>query len=483
MSRNGSITSFFKPVIQPSQPTLSPQSPVARRQDSSTPGSTPRRPPPSPSSLPALHCSSSPPAPASAVRDRNAEIRGSDDEDDDDLGSDEDDFPSLFPLQPAKADAGLCATPQAKRRALAFPDSPLTINTKPKFDIKALLKHAEADNAIQEREQRAAALLAEGSPTARNPRTADGAPTSLHQTMLGVLSDPDDSQDEGNSGRLWRAVERTEAGVQRREWQFFHRQSDPSSTAIEVRPAFPKAKATGVWALLAPERYRSEAFEDGLPYQVQCKMQNLPDEIFLWVLHEATREKSRRLRDEYLRLLGACPDQVGRLMDENCVLGLFRALGASQSALAPASQPSATSGTGAPHPEHDRTRLQAVLRILAETAHALRFPSLTRTVSILLRLGIDNIVREDYDVMTDYQDTLCHAVLAVPLASWDQFVRNSSSARVPSTTVHDFTDKLRTSVALWATPSTSTHNTQPYAGTPSRPFHCCTPGQSSCGAD
>lgn len=368
--------------------------------------------------------------PASTVRDRGAVIRGSDDEDDDDFSSDDDEFPDLFsrpssstlPAQPARKDINILATPKAKRRAVEFHSSPLTINTRHKFDIKALLKHAEVDNAIEEGKQRTAALLAQGSPAARRGGSADGAHASLHDTMLGVLPDLEDGQDTGGHQRLLRAVKRTEATMGREEWYFFDGQSQPQST----RPTFPTAEATGVWAFLAPEEHRSEAFEDGLPYNIQCRMQNLPDRIFEWVLSEVRHANSRRLRDEYLRLLSVCPDQVGRLLDEEAVLGLFRDLGASDRALAAGPQSNGSSGKGAPFPEHDWLRLQTVLCILTGTAHALKMQTLTRTLAILLRLGIDNIIREDQAVATDYQDALLQIVSAVPSGSWNNFVRSTT---------------------------------------------------------
>ncbi|KAL2261696.1 hypothetical protein VTK26DRAFT_3596 [Humicola hyalothermophila] len=420
MSKNNSITSFFRPVPKQSK---SPQPKPPNRAVSSTP------PAPSPPSFPAL-LSSSPPAPITAVRDRSTVIQASDDEDDGDLSLD-DEFPPLFPqpsadpppLQTFQKETNLFATPKAKRRALEFHSSPLTINTKHEFDIKALLQHAEADCAIEESEQRAAALLAQQSPTRDGRGVAKDTPASLHDTMLGVLSDPEDSQDEGNRGRLLRAVKRTEATAQRKEWHFFDSQG-LVNTANEARQAFPQAEATGVWTFLAPEKTRPEVFEDGLPFHVQCKMRNLPDEIFLWVLHEAPRVKTRKLRDEYLRLLCACSDQIGRLMDEKLITELFRNIGASEEALAEvtaAYQRSGSSGRGAPCPEHDRVRLQTVLRILTETAQALRAPSLTRTMAILLRLGIDNIVREDQAVAAEFQDALLQVVLAVPWRAWDNF--------------------------------------------------------------
>ncbi|KAK4154835.1 hypothetical protein C8A00DRAFT_42449 [Chaetomidium leptoderma] len=427
MSKNGNIASFFKPA--PKAPQC-PQPQTSRTKASPTP--PPLSPSPSPPPLPVLFSSSPPAPPTSTVRDRNAVIRGSDDEDDDDFDSD-DDFPELFskptlPVQPIRKEVSLYATPKAKRRVLEFHSSPLTLNTKHKFDIKALLKHAEADNAIEESEQRTAALLAQRSPIARGEGVANGAHASLHDTMLDVLSDPEGSQDEGNRGRLLRAVKRTEATVGRREWYFFDPQRHPNSTAIGVRPAFPKAKAKGVWALLAPEGHRSEVFEDGLPYQVQCRMQDLPDDIFLWVLYEAPYEKSRKLRDEYVRLLGVCPEQIGRLLDKDVVLELFRDIGAPERALSASPRPSGSLENGAPYPENDRIRLQTLLRVLAGTAHALETQALTRTMSILLRLGIDNIVREDQVVAIEFQDALLRIALAVPWRSWNNFCGDVSDS-------------------------------------------------------
>ena len=428
MSRNGNITSFFKPAPKSSQ------SPRPRR---ATPAASPTPPPPSLPSLPSLPSpspppplfSSSPPVPTSAVRDRNTVIRGSDDEDDDDddLSSD-DEFPDLFskpsgstaPGLPARTEASLYATPKAKRRALEFHSSPLTINARHKFDLRTLLKHAEADQAIKESE---AALLAQGSHAARASGTADRAHASLHDTMLSVLSDPEDSQDEVRHDRLLRAVKRTEAAQARKEWYFFDRLSQPPSPPKATRPTFPTSEATGVWAFLAPKTHRSEIFEDGLPHTVQSRTQDLPDGIFQWVLSEVRHEQSRKLREEYIRLLGLCSPQIGRLLDEQVVDGLFRDLGATDRALAGSSQPSGSSTTGAPCPEHDRPRLQTVLRILAGTAHALKLQALTRTLGILLRLGVDNIMREDQAVATDYQDALLEVVRAVPPRFWDNFVR------------------------------------------------------------
>lgn len=421
MSKQGNITSFFKPVSK--QPKSTQPVIASRTEASSTP------PPPSPSP-PSVIVSSPPPVPTATVRDRNTVIRGSDDEDDDDLSSD-DDFPELFtrpvrssrPVQAPENERGVHATPHAKRRVIEFPSSPLATDTKHKFDMEALVKHAEADYALEKSEQRTAALLAEGSPTEHSVKGA--AHASLHDAMVDVLSDPEGSQEEGVRGRLLRAVKRTEASAGQKGWYFFDRQgpADNSAEMEEARRAFPKAKATGVWAFLGQEERRPEVFQDGLPYNVQCRMQNLPDEIFQWVLDEALHETSKKLRDEYVRLISACPDQIERLLNDQAVTGLFQDLGASERALSTGVAPQSGSlEKGAPYPEHDRVRLETVLRILGTSAHAMKLGALTRTAAILLRLGIDNLVREDQAVAVEYQDALHRIVMAVPWQSWDNFV-------------------------------------------------------------
>ncbi|KAL1840601.1 hypothetical protein VTJ49DRAFT_288 [Mycothermus thermophilus] len=439
MSKNTSITNFFKPVPRVSQ---SPQSTPTQTQ-TATSTQTPASPTPPPL-VPHVSFSPTPapPPPPSAARDRNQVIWGSDDEDDDDLDTD-DEFPDLFalpstlPVQPlaARKELGLLGTPRAKRPAvLDLNSSPLTINTRHKFDIQALLKHAEADSANEKSQKRTAELLAQGSPTtvSTGPGATEApADGSLHDDMLAML--PGSGDDHG--GKLLRAVKRTEANVEKRVWYFFDRQPDANEAAVHVRKTFPKSKATGVWSMLASEKNRLEVFEDGLPYNVECRMRNLPDEIFEWVLHEAPWEKSRRLRDEYVRLLGACSHQIGRVLNESAVLGMFRDLGASVRALETTAFPPATSGPsgaeseqGAPYPEQARVRLETVLRILGATAHGANLQVLTRTTSILLRLGIDHIVREDQAIGTAYQDALLRFVSAVSFRAWNSFCGDVSDS-------------------------------------------------------
>ncbi|KAM7221025.1 hypothetical protein V8F06_003587 [Rhypophila decipiens] len=455
MPKNSSITSFFKPVSKNSSSQQSgsgsgpePQFLSPHRKTLPILSSPSRHSLPPPSS-PAALAPSSPIAPV--VRDRNAVIRGSDDEDDDDSFSSDDDLPSLFSrpkVVPARSrkDLNLCATPKAKRTAMAFHSSPMTIQPKHKFDFKALMKHAQADNALEESEQRMQDAYAAGSPTSgikanlSDTISPSGrmAQINLHDSMLDVFSEPEGSQDEGNREKLLRAVKRSQASPDRKQYHFFDNHTQEKS--IGVRGSFPKSAAKGPWKFLAKEQGRTELFEDGVPYFVQFKLRNLPDEIFSWVLWEIPVERSARLRAEYLRLLEVCDEQGGRLIDENMVVKFFRDLGASDRALDlgsldlrshspdPVKKDNANKHkhkhTAAPHNEggqRDWTGLGSVLEILSRTSQGLRLPSIICTTALLIRLGMDRLIREDPNVELEYQQTFWWLTEEVPGDSWDKF--------------------------------------------------------------
>ncbi|KAK3335699.1 hypothetical protein B0T19DRAFT_15756 [Cercophora scortea] len=456
MSKNGNITSFFKrapkdsqssSISAPSQPSQSltappPSQPVSYSPpkapfSSSSPSPSRPRSPRLPSSPPPFLSSQAAPSlkPQPQPRARDAIIQGSDDEDEDDFISSDDDLPPLFskpttssaavPIPSARKDANACVTPRAKRKAIAFHSSPLSIRKpKHKFDMKALLKHAEAENAIEESEQRVASVMSRPSEPVAAVKKAPG---SLHDNMLNVLSEDDGSQNEGRREKVLRAVKRTGEDVERKEYHFFdkddRRSADDSS--IGARQPFPKGAATGVWKFLAPAKTRVESFEDGLAYNVQFKLRNLPDEIFIWVLHETPFEKSRKLREEYLRLLGVCPSHAGEYISEETIVQFFRRLGASSRALDFGPQASRASREyerqKEPYKQRDWTPLRSVLGILAGTARGLELPVLIRGVATLLRLGMDNLVREDPLIQTDHEDAMLNLVRAVPDASWNSF--------------------------------------------------------------
>lgn len=396
--------------------------------------------------------------PVSVVRGRDAVIQGSDEEDGDDFTSSDDDLPDIFG-KPANSGTGtdtgtttipapplgpgLLRTPRAKRPALEFLSSPLTIMPRHKFDIKALMKHAEADSAVDASEQRMESILArEAANAGRDDAAASTAAgyggggggaskagANLHDTMLDVFSDAEGSEEESTRNKLLRALKRTQSDSRRKQWRFFHpldqNQANGAGdglSSIEARTPFPRSAAKGTWEFLAPKG-RSEFFEDGLPFSIQTRMQNLPDEIFLWVLREVPFEKSRKLREEYIRLLKVCLEQAGRLIGEYLVDQLFRDVGASETAFRSPPQPTGDRGFEETeiYLKRDWTPLRSVLQVLVKTSPGLSVKSLTRSVTLLLRLGMDDLIHEDQAVARDYDEALQRLVHFVPKSAWDSF--------------------------------------------------------------
>ncbi|KAK0749488.1 hypothetical protein B0T18DRAFT_406830 [Schizothecium vesticola] len=477
MSKNAAITTFFRPVpkVSSSSQIAEPELPQLPSQPEPS-AQTPPRLPSCPSSALQL-LSSSPPAPAvRTVRDRNAVIRGSDDEDSDASLSSDDDLPDLFAAAKAREGAvarpsprqSLCVTPRAKRTALEFSSSPLTIRTKGrhKFDMKALMEHAAADSAFAESELRIQSLLAQPESESDDvaadkalPGSARKNQSSMHETMMDVFDDPSNSEAEAKREKLVQAVKRTEVTVQKPRWCFFDHQDNKQprgGSSIEARMHFPRATAVGIWAFLTQAETRSQLFEDGIVFNIQEKIHiqekqrkeklqlqekerkgkipvekkaqeeklpALPDDIFLWVLREIYMEKSRKLRDEYIRLLGVCEDQVSRLVDPNIVDQLFRYAGASERVLESPSTPTyrVSEDRERAYIERDKTPLRSTLRVLTESCIGLSQPCRTRCVAILLRLGMDNLIREDQDFANIFQEAFFWLVWAVPDEAYDTF--------------------------------------------------------------
>lgn len=461
---NASIHNFFKPVPKDPQGSGNAEPRSSQSLGSQPPGPQPResqahdsRPPNSPANVPSLpsprastplaRSSSSPPPhlPSSPVpeqdgkapRRMDAVIKGSDDEDDDSFSSDED-LPDLFAKRrtdevPAPASKGHgfnpCVTPKAKRTAISFHSSPLTIMPKHKFDMKALLSHAKSHDATEASAERMSTLISEdvGSPEAIAPGTKSGAKpgATLYETMMEVLSDAEGEEGEAERHKLLRAVKRTEALVDRKRWCFFE-QAQGGSSAAPVRTPFPKAAAKAGWKCLADPKTREHVFGDGLAYTIQLRKQDLPDEIFEWILDEIPYEKSESLRQEYGRLLGACPSQVQQFFDEDFLDRLFMELGACNDALDSTARIFGKVDPNPSYPERDWSLLQSILTLLDRTSNAMTVESLTRCVSILLRLGIDSLVIENIAVRKDFSDAIESLVSAVPAKSWDSFVSPAS---------------------------------------------------------
>jgi len=336
----------------------------------------------------------------------------------------------VSPAPPARKDGGNpCVTPRAKRTALEFHSSPLAIMPKHKFDMQSLLSHAKRDNATEASAQRLTDL-ANG-----DAANADGEVDNEDVAAAALREHVTDDDDSGGDDvahykfKLARALERSETGRARKRWHFFQ-QGVVEESVLARRPhPFPKEAAKGTWSFLRDARERQANFLSRLPYTVQYRKGDLPDEIYTWILDEICFEKSDMLRREYVDLLSVCPDQTQRLLSPHEVIKLFSNLGPSKEFGDFSTSLTCTTEPSSSRPTHLLPNLKAVLTLLAKISSGLEVESMTTAVKALLRLGIDQVVIENIELLSEYQAALRALADAVPPGAWDNFVSVTSPMR------------------------------------------------------
>lgn len=417
--------------------------------------------------------------------------------------------------------SGASTPPIAKRPAAAVLTSPLPLRrakqprvdrkTDPpahKFDMKALLRHAEQDDAVAAAARRASAALAE--PTKRDQTTAigvsgaqehgdlkqplgkPGKPASglAQMPLLGDLLHVHDdrgncpdgmgsargrdgagSRGKGdivslNNGRLRKALDRTEVAAISESWYFFKEHHVPSSG--NRRPPYPKAATPpgSYWQKLslpplrqdlistgvvhdvlsrarasapgvpldpddaskqllgeASEHYSGEAHISKKPNEEDGVNVGLPDEVFLWILDEASVGSQSALHPHYIAILQCCPEQIRRLVDSERLLQLLQPIGPRWESIDLSAQLELVPAIQRPYPGRDWSPLCSLLQLVGALAESLSSETATFAVKILLRLAIDRVVEETPDLLVDYQEAMQMLVARVPKAEWDTFVR------------------------------------------------------------
>lgn len=457
--KNGDIRSFFagsqasKPPASSASgsqtPALAPETPSRRHRDESQLGYAFQSPfPDIPSSPPSITAMSSPTPRAPISRD--AVIAASDDEFSD---SDDDSLPDILrrnnaptlpklprPAAAAPAPPGLLATPRGKRTAAAheFHSSPLTIQSKKqKQDMKSLLEFARKDEEIRASAQRFSAMLEKEAKMQRGGAAGDDqqqdegqegrAAAALKEHILEAATaaangDGEDEDGAENKMRVVRALQRAEVGSARKLYYFFD-QVEPDPDVVGRK--FPKAKAKGPWAILNDAQDRGGHFASGFPYDIQKKLGNLPDEIFLWILDEVCSERRKTLQTEYVKLLSICNDQTSRLVTPALLQQLFRNLGATKDVDKLMGPVTFREEIPNPYPGRDWSCIECSLDLLG--AMAFDFTSATRSTAmrILLRLGMDSLAVENFGFTQKWRQATDLIARSVPDGDWTAFCQEA----------------------------------------------------------
>lgn len=458
--KNGDIRSFFagsqasKPPASSTRSSQSrapaPETPSKRSRDDAGPGNAF----PSPGSdIPSSPPSISSPTPRAPIS-RDAVIAASDDELDD---SDDDSLPDILmrnsgPTMPRQArPAGttkaapsaplsLMATPRAKRTAAAheFHSSPLTIQSKKqKQDMQSLLEFARKDEETRASAQRFSAMLEQEAEMQRGSavpgegeeehgrETKAAAALKEHILEAATAAANDERADEDgteNKMRVVRALQRAEVGGARKVYYFFD-QDEPEADVVGKK--FPRAKAKGPWAVLDDAQDRGSHFASGFPYDIQKKLRNLPDEIFLWILDEVCSERRKALQSEYVKLLSICTDQTTRLVTPALLQKLFRQLGATKDVDNLMGPITLREEFRHPYPSRDWSCVESMLDLIGAMAGHLTPAARSTAMRILLRLGMDSLAVENFGFTQRWRQAVDLIARSVPDADWTSFCQDA----------------------------------------------------------
>lgn len=460
--KNGDIRNFFggsqasKPPASSTRSSqnraLAPETPSKRSRDAAEPENVFAS---SGSNIPSSPPSISSPTPRAPIS-RDAVIAASDDELDD---SDDDSLPDILmrnsgptaPRQtrPARAGAAgaapsaplsLLATPRAKRTAAAheFHSSPLTIQSKKqKQDMQSLLEYARKDEETRASAQRFSAMLEqEAEMQRRSAAPGEGeeehgqegrAAAALKEHILeaATAAAKDEGGDEDgteNKMRVVRALQRAEVSSARKVYYFFE-QDEPEPDVVGSK--FPRAKAKGPWAVLDDAQDRGRHFASGFPYDIQKKLRNLPDEIFLWILDEVCSERRKALQSEYVKLLSICNDQTTRLVTPALLQKLFRQLGATKDVDNLMAPVTLREEFRHPYPSRDWSCVESMLDLVGAIACHLTPAARSTAMRILLRLGMDSLAVENFGFTQRWRQAVDLVARSVPEADWTSFCQEA----------------------------------------------------------
>ncbi|KAF4589569.1 hypothetical protein GQ602_003458 [Ophiocordyceps camponoti-floridani] len=402
-AKNGSITSFFKPVSQ--SQTMSASAPL------STPLMTPSTPlsPPPPSSLPPS-CQSTPAKPAPI------EIPASDESGSEDSDDSLQDLsvligrrpPPARPSTPPRPQQDPYATPRAKRIAVQFQPWPLTWSPKFKYDLKTLAEDARLDDATTASSIRAQEAAAAGSAEA----SASPDNVTSDEAFVEIVKE----RGGQDAQKVLRAVQRADPGASQQRYCFF-----ATEYSRPVSRTAPKVSPSGPWRLLTEGglRDREQHLASGLPQMVVRMTKALPDELLQWILDELCIQESVILREGYGHIVADCPDeQLLRLVTPQRLQELFVRLGARSEQL---ESPRVESTGREPYQDRDWSALQSFLVLLAAVSRKVSAAAVQFATQMLLAMSMDSFLLCNPDVFVRFSTALECLIDAIPGPAWDAF--------------------------------------------------------------
>ncbi|KAG9250119.1 uncharacterized protein F5Z01DRAFT_630309 [Emericellopsis atlantica] len=305
-------------------------------------------------------------------------------------------------------------TPKAKRHMTdQFYSSPLTIQSKHAFDMKALAEDAESDKRVEESSRRHEEELAEAAEIARELAAAKRVDGN-DQAFLSVVHDRGGS----NAHKVLRAVQRAESGHGDARFCFF---KDPYSPPAP--DPVPKKMCTGPWRGFAGSASAREQYlVSGIPYTVLQKCGGLADELFDWMLSQICGSRSRLMQIEYLNLVTMCSDQIETRITPDRLRDLFNLIGSREDITSSTQDELQTNAADEEtYREKDWGSVRMFLQLLAVLAPHMAVESVKYALSMLLTMAADDVILRNVEILVEHEDAVIALLAALPLPSWDGF--------------------------------------------------------------
>ncbi|KAI9711505.1 MAG: hypothetical protein M1820_002068 [Bogoriella megaspora] len=336
-----------------------------------------------------------------------------------------------------------------------------------KFDLKKLVSQVDKDAAASERIEKARGDLEHSKEEAKQQEAArkaeeDNGASVVDEAYLASMIDGSDAED--NQQRVMQAMRRTDAFHREPTWSFF-KQEPVSETR---RKPFPTKSLpqSGWMTTLEDPQARRQACVSGFALDM-IRMQALPEELLLWMLDEAIVEPRDDLAHAYSHILKQSPMTLRNSLTPSRLEDIFLNIGASEDAVASEKNVTVVYGTSKERSDNPLLRLRKVLQLLLclTSNDCLSDETCGSAIKLLLRLGIDDIIRADGQCQCLIEDVLANllrpsktSILADPsldaaCSIWDTVQNPQFRLRVlqciPSTDSQLETYKRRVALAFF----------------------------------
>jgi hypothetical protein len=318
-------------------------------------------------------------------------------------------------------------TPKAKRTMTSsIHSSPLTINPKHKFDMKALAKDALQDDATNASSLRNKEASDEAAAAAAAAAASRGDGGGSGDAILDIVQE----RGGANAHKVMRAVKRGTSQTQLR-YSFFSSTTEPTPPPASSTVA--GDVSTGPWRLLTrgSTEEREQYLVSGLPQTIIRKMGGLPEELFDWMLDELCIHKSRLMQQEYCDILSHCPQHIERRVTPERLEELFLRLGAAEELKTRGEALTLSKAEGDPYQDREWSCLRSFIGLLGHMAPHMSLPSVKYAAETLLRMSMDRFLICTVDVLIEYEKTILSLLDAFPSSSWDSFVSDLIISHVP----------------------------------------------------